>query len=324
MSTSGKIGVTLGDPTGIGPEIVARTIATVTDSVRQRLMVFCDAPILERAYIGATGERVPKDLEVVDRGMLSADQAVVARPTSASAKAQVAYLEAAVAAARARQISGLVTAPISKAQAKRAGFEFAGHTDFLASRLRAERVAMFFVGPRLRVGLATVHVSLRDAIAQLDVDSIVGVTTLVAESLQRDLAIAEPRIGIAGLNPHAGEGGLFGREDYEIVVPAVEECRRRVAPEVSVAGPMVPDVVFREALTYGKYDAVIALYHDQGLIPVKLLDFDQTVNVTLGLPIIRTSPAHGVAYGIAGTGQASHQSFAASLELAMTIADRRG
>jgi 4-hydroxythreonine-4-phosphate dehydrogenase len=183
---------------------------------------------------------------------------------------------------------------------------------------------MFFAGPRLRVGLATVHLSLRDAIAALDVDTIVGVTGLVAESLTRDFGIAEPRIGIVGLNPHAGEGGLFGREEYETVVPAVEESRRRVAAEVSVAGPLVPDVAFREAVTYGKYDALIALYHDQGLIPVKLLDFDQTVNVTLGLPIIRTSPAHGVAYGIAGTGQASPQSFIAALDLAIAVVDRRG
>lgn len=322
MSTAGKIGITIGDPTGIGPEIVARTIAEADDNVRQRLMVFCDAPILDRAFTAATGQRPPADLHVVDRGLMSADQAVTGRPSTASGKAQVAYLEAAVAAARGKQIEGLVTAPISKAQARRAGFEFNGHTDFLAERLRSE-VAMMFVGPRLKVALATVHMSLVDAIAALDVDGIVKVTRLVVDALVRDFSVPEPIVGIMGLNPHSGEGCLFGREDYEIVVPAVEECRRQVASEVGISGPVVPDVGFREAAVYGKYHALIALYHDQGLIPVKLLDFEDTVNVTLGLPIVRTSPAHGVAYGIAGTGQVSSKSFAAALALAVDMVDRR-
>ncbi len=322
MSTAGKIGITLGDPSGIGPELVARAVCEVEASVRARLMVFGDAPILERAFAEVCGERIPSDLDVVDRGQLSCDNAVPGRPSMAGAKAQVAYLEAAAAAARGQQVVAVVTAPISKTQAVRAGFEFPGQTEFFADRLRAGPIAMMFAGPKLKVSLATVHLALGDVVYKLASDRIVEVTTLTAEVMRSGFGCASPRIGVVGLNPHAGEGGAFGREEIEIIEPAIEESRRVLGPNCSVSGPLVPDVVFREAVS-GKYDALVAMYHDQALIPVKMLEFEQSVNVTLGLPVVRTSPAHGVAYDIAGTGKAQHRSFMAALELAAQLADRR-
>lgn len=321
MSTAGKIGITLGDPSGVGPEIVARAIAEVDAELRARLLVFCDLPILERAFAEVCGERVPADLSVVDRGQLSCDNAVPGRPSAAGAKAQVAYLEAAASAARGGQVAAVVTAPISKSQAVRAGFEFPGQTEFFASRLRAERTAMMFVGPKLKVSLATVHIALGDVVYKLTAERIVEVTTLTVELMRTGFGCAAPRVGVIGLNPHAGEGGAFGREEIDLIEPAIEECRRALGPQCEVSGPLVPDVVFRDALA-GKYDALVAMYHDQALIPVKMLEFERSVNLTLGLPVVRTSPAHGVAYDIAGSGRAQHRSFVAALELAAKLTDR--
>jgi 4-hydroxythreonine-4-phosphate dehydrogenase len=181
---------------------------------------------------------------------------------------------------------------------------------------------MMFAGPTLRVVLATVHVGLAEVPGLLDVDTIAGVTVLGAEALRRDFGIAAPRVGVVGLNPHAGEGGMFGREEIDVIEPAIEEARRRLGPEVDVMGPLVPDAAFRQAVG-GACDLVVAMYHDQGLIPVKVVDFERTVNVTLGLPIVRTSPDHGVAYDIAGTGKAQHGSFQTAFELCAELVSRR-
>ena len=322
MSTQKRIGITLGDPTGIGPEIVAAAVADAAPALRQRLMIFCDRPVLDRAFAQVTGGRVPAEVKVVDRGLLSADRAVSGQPTSASAAAQVAYLEAAVAAARGQSIAGLVTAPISKRSAKQAGFAFPGHTEFLAERLNAPHVAMMFAGPKLKVVLATVHVGLAEVPRTLTAEGITRTAKLAAESLQRDFGVKPVRIGVLGLNPHAGENGLFGREESEIIGPAIEASRRELGGDVEVSGPLIPDAAFRQAAD-GAYDVLVAMYHDQGLIPVKLVDFERAVNVTLGLPIVRTSPDHGVAYDIAGTGKARPDSFIAALQLAVELVERR-
>jgi 4-hydroxythreonine-4-phosphate dehydrogenase len=324
VSTHKRIGITLGDPTGIGPEIVAAAVADAEPSLRRRLMIFCDRPILDRAFAQVTGGRVPAEVKVVDRGLLGADRAIGGQPTSASAAAQIAYLEAAVAAARGQSIAGLVTAPISKRSAKQAGFAFAGHTEFLAERLGSKQVAMMFVGPRLKVVLATVHVALSDVPKALTVEGITGVARLAAESLARDFGHGDRpvRLGVLGLNPHAGEHGLFGREEQDVIGPAIEALRREFGSRVEVTGPLVPDAAFRQAAD-GSHDVLVAMYHDQGLIPVKLVDFEKAVNVTLGLPIVRTSPDHGVAHDIAGTGKARPDSFIAALRLAVEMVERR-
>jgi 4-hydroxythreonine-4-phosphate dehydrogenase len=245
------------------------------------------------------------------------DRAVPGAPDEASGAAQVGYLEAAVAAAARGELAAIVTAPISKTWAKRAGFAFPGHTEMLAERLGARDVVMMFAGPRFKIALATVHVPLRDVPQVLTTAGLRRTIELLAEALVRDFGIAAPRIGVVGLNPHAGEGGLLGTEDRDVIAPALAPL-----PPATLTGPLIPDAAFRDAL-HGSVDALVAQYHDQGLIPVKLVDFDEAVNLTLGLPIVRTSPDHGTAYDIAGKGVARSVSMQRALALAVEMVARR-
>ena len=189
--------------------------------------------------------------------------------------------------------------------------------ELLAARLGAAEVVMMFAGPKLKVALATVHVPIARVAETLTTRGLRRTIELLAESLVRDFAITAPRIGVVGLNPHAGEGGLLGTEDRDVIAPALSP----LAP-ATLSGPLVPDAAFRDALQ-GRYDALVAIYHDQGLIPVKLVDFDEAVNVTLGLPIVRTSPDHGTAYDIAGKGIARSISMQRALALAHEMVERR-
>jgi 4-hydroxythreonine-4-phosphate dehydrogenase len=268
------------------------------------------------------GVEVPSlaHLRIDDTGV-SAEGVVPGTPSDVAGAAQVAWLEGAIAAARRGDVAGIVTAPISKTWAKRAGLAFPGHTELLAERFGAREVAMMFAGPRLKVVLATVHVPLREVSASLSVARILGVTRLLAEAMRRDFGVGAPRIGVVGLNPHAGEDGLLGRDELDVIGPAIAAARAEL-PFARVEGPVVPDAAFRAALD-GRYDAMVAMYHDQALIPVKVVDFEEAVNVTLGLPIVRTSPDHGTAYDIAGQGRARANSFAAALRLAIEMVDRR-
>jgi len=310
-----KVGITLGDPAGIGPEIVAAALATASREWRSRITVYGDREPLER---GARAMRVdlPSDLHLVESGR--AEGITPGSPNVSSGAAQVHYLETAVAAAARHELAAIVTAPISKTWARRAGFEFLGHTEMLAARLGARDVAMFFVGPKLRVALATVHRPLAEVVSDLSTDRVRGVIELVVDSMIRDLGVTAPRIGVVGLNPHAGEDGLLGDEDADIIAPALDPP----IPPATLVGPLVPDAAFRDAV-HGRYDALIAMYHDQGLIPVKLVDFEESVNVTLGLPIVRTSPDHGTAYDIAGQGIARSVSMQRALALAFEMVGRR-
>lgn len=316
MKAVTKVGITLGDPAGIGPEIVAAALHAAPREWRDRIIVYGDRGPLERAA-RAQGIALP-DVELVGSPHTDGDAAVPGVPSLVSGAAQVAYLEAAVAAAAAKNLAAIVTAPISKTWARRAGFAFLGHTEMLAERLGARDVAMFFVGPKLKVALATVHRPLAEVVTDLSTERIRRVVELVATSMVRDLGVAAPRIGVVGLNPHAGEDGLLGDEDADIIAPALAEP----FPPSTLLGPLVPDAAFRDAV-HGRYDALVAMYHDQGLIPVKLVDFDESVNVTLGLPIVRTSPDHGTAYDIAGKGIARSLSMQRALSLAMEMVERR-
>lgn len=310
-----SLGITLGDPAGIGPEIVVATLAAVAPEQRARCTVYGDRGPLERA---ARLLRVALP-EVTVIGAGAGEHAVAGAPDERSGAAQVGYLEAAVAAVKRGEHAALVTAPISKTWARRGGFQFLGHTEMLAARLGAENVAMFFVGPKLKVALATVHRPLVEVVLELTTERVRAVIELLVASLARDFGLVAPRIGVVGLNPHAGEDGLLGDEDADIIAPALNDpCGSAV-----LSGPLVPDVAFRDLL-HGKYDAMVAMYHDQGLIPVKLIDFDEAVNVTLGLPIIRTSPDHGTAYDIAGKGIARATSMQRALDLAFQMLETRG
>lgn len=308
-----KIGITVGDPAGIGPEIVAATLAAAPPELLARLVVYGDRGPLERGA-RAIGATLP-DVRIIGAG--TAERAVAGAPDEACGAAQVGYLEDAVTAARAGELGAIVTAPISKTWAKRAGFAFPGHTEMLAERFGARDVVMMFAGPKYKIALATVHVPLRDVARVLTTARLRRVIELLAESLVKDFGIAAPRIGVVGLNPHAGEGGLLGSEDAEIIAPALGPL-----PPATISGPLIPDAAFRDAL-HGSVDALVAQYHDQGLIPVKLVDFDEAVNLTLGLPIVRTSPDHGTAYDIAGKGVARSISMQCALSLAVKMLARR-
>ena len=286
-----RVAITAGDPAGIGPEIAAKAAAA------RRVRAVCE-PVIYGAPAGM--KFAP--------GVLSAE----------AGRAAYDIIVRAVEDVRLGTVAAIATAPVNKEALRLAGLPWAGHTDLLAHLTGAREVAMMFYSDPLRVVLATVHVPLSDVPRTLTralMESTIGLT---ARELPK-FGMARPKIAIAGLNPHAGEHGLFGREDVDVIAPAVAACRAR---GIDVSGPFPADTVFVRA-TRGEFDAVVACYHDQGLIPVKLLAFGASVNVTLGLPIIRTSVDHGTAFDIAGRNEADPQSMIAAVLLAAKLAGAR-
>ncbi|ATB44927.1 4-hydroxythreonine-4-phosphate dehydrogenase PdxA [Corallococcus macrosporus] len=302
------VGISLGDVSGIGPEVTAA--ALMKPSVRKVLVpvLFGDGPTLERFPAFRRYARVaPATLgrvegpTVVEVTRLAEKDRVPGKPSREGGRAQYAFVTAAIDAMRAGHVDALCTAPVSKEQISRAGIPFMGHTEVLAEAFGVE-VMMLMDGPRVRVALATNHVPLADLPRLLTVDGLTARLKLLSRSLEPVVG-RKPRIAVLGLNPHAGEGGLLGREEVEVIGPAIRKAR---AGRVDAHGPLPADGLFAKPDEVGaRYDAVLAMYHDQGLIPAKALDFERTVNVTLGLPVPRTSPDHGTAYAIAGRGEAS-------------------
>jgi len=328
------LALSLGDPAGIGPEITAKAWRALRET-GPAFMVVGDALALESAPGGAapvtavTGPEdavrvFPEAIPVLDLPL--AAPVVAGQPSPAYAQAVIRWIETGAGLALSGQVSGLVTAPIAKAPLYAAGFGFPGHTEFLAELTAAGRhdgargPVMMLTAADLRVALVTIHEPLAKVSSLLTVEKIVNAGLVVAQALRRDFGIAAPRLAVAGLNPHAGESGTIGREEIEVVEPAVRALREL---GVDARGPAPADTLFHaEART--RYDAVLCLYHDQALIPVKMLDFWGGVNVTLGLPIVRTSPDHGTGFDIAGRGLARADSLIAAIRLAAEIAARRG
>ena len=325
------IAITMGDPAGIGPEIVLKALER--DDICQvcRPLVLGDMGAL--TMISKTGglatfEVKESPLEVTGRpGVISVipvsnleeDSYRPGKPTIAGGKAMVEYIVKAVELTTRGQVSAMVTCPINKELMHRLGHQFDGHTELLAHLTHTKDYVMMLAGDRLRVSLVTVHCALVEVPRRLTRDLIVKTISVTFRSLKRDFGIDKPRIAVAALNPHAGESGLFGNEDKTIVGPAVGAARDS---GLLVEGPFAPDTVFYHAST-GRYDAVVAMYHDQGLIPLKLLHFSDAVNISLGLPIIRTSVDHGTAYDIAGKGVADPSSLVAAIKMAAKIVGAR-
>jgi 4-hydroxythreonine-4-phosphate dehydrogenase len=311
--------LTMGDPVGIGPEIIVRAHA---DGALHDVLVVGDPAVLARAQAACglpTAELpvwLPPDLQ--DAGLATLPWGQVDARAGAAAAACIIAATREVLAGRARAV---VTAPIHKEALAAAGLGVPGHTELLQA-LASEHVGrplpvrMMLANDELRVVLVTIHTSLRLAIDALDTPGILETIVITHEALQR-FGIAAPRIAVAGLNPHAGEGGLFGDEEIRLITPAIEAARSR---GIDARGPYAPDTVFMRA-RQGEFDVVVAMYHDQGLIPVKLLGLDHGVNTTLGLPMIRTSPDHGTAFDIAGTGRASASSLLAAVDAALRMSD---
>ncbi|RIK34162.1 MAG: 4-hydroxythreonine-4-phosphate dehydrogenase PdxA [Chloroflexi bacterium] len=326
------LAITLGDPAGIGPEIVVKALRHGKVYEQCRPLVIGDRRILARAasWLGvaaqayeavqtpATGSYTPGTITLLDLGNADPAEIQPGQVSAAAGRAAVAYVLTACDLALARKVDAVVTAPLNKEAMNLAGFHYAGHTELLAERTGAEKVSMLLTGPKLRVVHVSTHVSLEEAIRRVTTARVAEVIDLAQRSCQA-LGVAHPRIAVAGLNPHASEGGLFGDQEAREIVPAIEQARGR---GLDVSGPLPPDTVFLRAVK-GEYDIVVAMYHDQGHIPMKLLAFDSGVNVSIGLPIIRTSVDHGTAFDIAGAGQAREESMLAAIDVAVQMAKAR-
>ncbi len=319
---TGRLALTMGDPAGIGPEIAAKAWAALRHTGPDFVLLadpegcagHCPVQMVEDAGGGVFADALPV------LPIRLASPARPGRPTGENAASTIASIEGAVRLARSGAVRGIVTNPISKAVLQGAGFPHPGHTEFLAALTGASgREVMMLASPMLRVVPVTIHVSLRTALDTLTTARIVAIARATHAALTADFGIAQPRLAIAGLNPHAGEQGRMGGEEVSIIEPAIERLR---AENIDAAGPYPPDTMFTEGARH-KYDAAICMYHDQALIPLKTLDMSGGVNVTLGLPIVRTSPDHGTAFDIAGRGVADPSSLVAAIKLAHEIAGRR-
>jgi len=334
-STDSKpvLAITMGDPGGIGPEIIAKALTHADVYDHSRPLVIGERRAMEAAVritggplevraVDAPSEAGdhPGTIDLLDLGNIDIEQLGRARVCPEVGKAAYDYLERATHLALGNQVGAIVTAPLNKEALSEAGWVGVGHTELLAhfAGVPDKNVAMMLASNRLRVVHVSTHVSLRRAIELVSPERIMTATRLAGETA-RDIVGRDPHIAVAGLNPHAGEHGLFGSEEAELIEPAIEQLR---AEGWHVSGPVSPDTVFLRAAA-GDFDAVIAMYHDQGHIPSKFAGFDDTVNVTLGLPIVRTSVDHGTAYDIAGTGKANEANMLAAIELAAQMATNR-
>jgi 4-hydroxythreonine-4-phosphate dehydrogenase len=322
------IGVTMGDPAGIGPEICAKAVTAPGIQGVINCVVIGDRKVMKEALKHARLGNVsinpiknPQDgkftrgvIDVLDLNNVTISSLKLGQVAKASGKASVEYVEKAIRLALDGRIDGLATGPISKEAINKAGYKFQGHTELLAARTKCDNCAMMFVSDTLWVMLVTTHIPLKEVSGQLTKGRILKVIKLAHETLLR-IKGSKPKIGVAGLNPHAGESGLFGDEEEKTIKPAIAEARKL---GINVKGPVSPDTIFHFA-QLGLYDIVVAMYHDQGLIPVKLLSFNHSVNVTIGLPIIRTSVDHGTGFDIVGQGLGNAQSLIEAIKVAAHI-----
>ena len=329
MPLPSPIGVTMGDPAGIGPEIINQAWRELRNSSDIPFVVIGDPACFSHAVqiqsAADAAQHFRAQIPVLLQSSPLAKPVRLGTPSSENAAAVRSAIEDAVSLATAGRISAVVTAPIAKSVMYQAGFDFPGHTEFLAELTKdipldgSRGPLMMLSGGGLRVVLTSIHVALDEAVGSINGERIKHVARLTHAALRRDFAISQPRLALAGLNPHAGEDGALGREEIEIINPAAAELR---AEGINITDAMAPDTMFH-AEARARYDAAICHYHDQGLIPVKTLDFHGGVNTTLGLPIVRTSPDHGTAFGIAGKGEARADSLIAALKLAASIAENR-
>lgn len=322
-----KIGISLGDPTGVGPEVTLKALAAELKSDDTRYVLVGDAAQLHQLnhrfnlQLPISGD---KDSRINIAEPLKQPLLANLPPGSAeAARAAVAWLEHGASLCLQSETDALVTAPVNKHAIVRAGIPFVGQTEFLTKQAGANRTIMMLLGPDergrwLRVALATVHIAIRDVPTRLTPEKVELAIERAAEAC-RDLGLPRACVAVCGLNPHCGEGGEFGDEEPRIIEPAITSAKKK---GVNVVGPLSGDTVFHQAIR-GDFDAVVAMYHDQGLAPLKLAAFDNGVNWTLGLPFIRTSPDHGTAYDIAGKGVADPSSMIAAIRLAKQLARRK-
>jgi 4-hydroxythreonine-4-phosphate dehydrogenase len=325
------IGVTMGDAAGIGPEVVVKALADPEVRRSAKFIVFgmneqlCYAadraeiePYWGRHQHEKIGREYPYKVVVADYDEYSVPP-WLKEPSRVAGEASLKFCTDAIAATQAGVLDAIVTAPISKESWKLADAPWPGHTEMLAQKLKAPRKAMMFVAGPLKVALATIHLGLFDVRNKFTIGCVFEPIDLLNDALKEYFALDNPHIGVAALNPHAGENGQFGDEEQRIIAPAILLAQEQ---GINCVGPIPADTLFVRALR-GDFDAVVAMYHDQGMIPVKLLDFEHAVNITIGLPIVRTSPAHGTAFDIAGRNLANPSSMKSALMMAVQMAKIR-
>lgn len=331
MSSLLPLVVSLGDPCGIGPEIVAAAWRAVRDTPELAFCVIGDVGVLAAQGVAVRAVTHPSDalaafgdaLPVIDQSLTV--RPVAGQPDSVHAPHIIGWIKAGVDVCLSGAARGLVTAPIAKSVLYASGFSFPGHTEYLAELCRhgdapAPMPVMMLAAKDLRVVLATIHTPLSEIAAHLSREDLAQLTRITHAALIRDFGIDAPRLVMAGLNPHAGEDGTIGREEIDLLAPLAASLR---AEGIDIRGPYPADTLFHDEARQG-YDAAVCMYHDQGLIPLKTLDFWGGVNITLGLPIVRTSPDHGTGFAIAGKGVARADSFINALHMADEIARQRG
>jgi 4-phospho-D-threonate 3-dehydrogenase / 4-phospho-D-erythronate 3-dehydrogenase len=329
------LAVTMGDPAGIGPEVILKAAGAVAGRSNSPALIALgdldamreasrrlrgNVPELREWRAGASTPRRSNDLMVMSVGKLPASAAEPGRPTLDGAEAAFRYIAEGARMALRGEVDALVTAPINKEWLNRAGHHFPGHSELLAKIAHTRLWRMMFAGTQLRLALVTVHMGLARVSDELTRDAVFQTIRLLAEHLRGSLGVAHPHIVVLGFNPHAGENGLFGDEEQRVIAPAIRRAQRG---NIDAAGPVAPDTAFIHHNGRFGFDGAVAMYHDQGLIALKTLEFDRAVNITLGLPFIRTSPDHGTAYDIAGRGAASATSMIAAIEYAAQAARRR-
>ena len=324
------IGLTMGDPVGIGPEIL---VAALTDPFVYKIcrpVIIGDLITIKKALKLKGISAQTNVIDSINKGIFSLNTIDIyqigekgfnnfspACPNADTGKAMIEYILKGVSLAKKNLIDALVTCPITKTAMLLAGSKFHGHTELIASETDTEEYAMMLTGKRLKVVLVTIHIPLAEVSLKLDMQSIIKTIRVTHSSLKERFGIKHPKIAVAGLNPHAGEDSMFGKEEENIILPAVKFTKNE---GLDISGPLPPDTVFYQA-SLGKFDAVVSMYHDQGLAPFKMLHFKDGVNTTIGLPIIRTSVDHGTAYDIAFKGIADHSSLLSAIEMAVLQAN---
>lgn len=307
------IAITMGDPSGIGPEVTVKALASMRHSMLANFFVIGDRYVLERVK-KKLGLKI--DIPLISLDNVPRQNFSYGKASPVSGKAAIEYIDTALELLKMKKRIALVTAPVNKLSINMAGFpDFSGHTEYLAEHTGTKDFAMMFVGEKLKVTLVTRHIAVKDVPGALSRGLVAKTILLTHRYLKDSFGIRRPKIGVAGLNPHSGEGGILGNEERRFIIPAIKDVSRRIK---SVAGPIAADVLFHEALK-GKFDAAVSMYHDQGLPPFKMLYFKSGVNMTLGLPFIRTSPDHGTGFDIAGKGIADPASMIEAIKLACRL-----
>lgn len=308
----------MGDPTGVGPELALKSLNSTRIKKIAEPIIIGDMGLLN-SLAKKLKIKPPKSSQIINLSNLNIKTLKAGNPTKVSSKAMIDYITYGVELVSSGGADGLVTAPISKIASKLSGFKYPGHTEYIAHLTDTKNPVMMLGGSTLKVVLVTIHEAIKNVPKLITEDKILETIKITNNALKKSFNIKSPRIAVAGLNPHSGEGGLFGSEEERKIIPAIKRARRA---KINTSGPYPADTVFYKARK-GEFDVVVCMYHDQGLGPFKLIHFDDGVNVTLGLPIVRTSPDHGTAYDIAWTGKAKTDSMFYAIETAVTMAKRQ-